>query len=129
MITAFAKGSTQELDIMEAYKKIFTPPVGAELFSSNANEVREALTTHRLNYIQPALYQYIRSDILSRTRDLVPETGWSGPIVLQELLSISIFRQACFSLVSPTMASVHGEYLFKRMKSMDVSHTLYANIS
>jgi hypothetical protein len=42
MITAFAKGSIKELEIIEGYKRIVTPLVGAELFSSNANEVREA---------------------------------------------------------------------------------------
>jgi hypothetical protein len=76
----------------------------------------------RLNEIQPALYLYIRGAIRDRVKDKVPETGWSGPIVLQELLSYSIFRQACFSLVSPTLASVHGEYLYSRMKSMEVSN-------
>lgn len=124
MITAFAKGSTKELEIIEGYKRIVTPLVGAELFSSNANEVREALTSHRLNEIQPALYLYIRGAIRDQVKDRVPAKGWSGPIVLQELLSFSIFRQACFSLVSPTLASVHGEYLFNRMKSMEVGHSL-----
>ena len=122
MITAFAKGSIKELEIIEGYKRIVTPLVGAELFSSNANEVREALTNQRLNEIQPVLYLYIRGAIRDQAKDKVPETGWSGPIVLQEFLGYAILRQACFSLVSPTLASVYGEYLYTRMKSMEVSN-------
>jgi hypothetical protein len=120
MITAFAKGSTRELEFIEAYKRIVTPLVGAELFTSSSNEVREALTSRRLNEIQPALYLYIRGAIRDQLKDQVPEKGWSGPLVLQDLLGFSIFRQACFSLVSPALASVHGEYLWPRMKSMEV---------
>ena len=122
MITAFAKGSTKELDIIEGYKHILTPLIGVELFSSNADEVREALTSHCLNGIQLALYLYIRSAIRNRVKDSVPEKGWSGPLVLQELVSYSVFHQACFSLVSPTLASVHGEYIYSRMKYIEVSH-------
>ncbi|KDQ56865.1 hypothetical protein JAAARDRAFT_59091 [Jaapia argillacea MUCL 33604] len=122
MITAFAKGSTKELEIFEGYKRIVTPLVGVELFSSNANEVREALTSNRLNTIQPGLYLYIRSAIREDLKDRVPEfgTGWSEPMALQPLMTLSIFRMACFSLVSPTLAINHSDYLAKRMKSMEV---------
>jgi hypothetical protein len=121
MITAFAKGSTRELEIIEGYKRIVTPLVGAELFSSNANEVREALTTQRLNQIQAALYVYIRDSIRDELKNVVPElgAGWSEPMALQPLLSLSIFRMACFSLVSPTLATVHSGYIQERMKSME----------
>jgi hypothetical protein len=121
MITAFAKGSTKELDVIEGYKRIVTPLVGAELFSSNADEVREALTSRRLDGIQPALYLYTRSVIRDQVKDSVPEKGWSGPIVLQDLVSYAVFHQVCFSLVSPTLASVHGRYIYDRVKVMAVS--------
>ena len=119
MITAFAKGSTKELEIIERYKRIVTPLVGAELFSSNANEVREALTSNRLNHMQPALYLYIREQVRNELKHIVPECGggWSEPIALQPLLSISIFRMACFSLVSPALAKTQAGYLQERMKS------------
>ncbi|KAB5591094.1 hypothetical protein CTheo_5477 [Ceratobasidium theobromae] len=126
MITAFAKGSTKELEIIEGYKRIVTPLVGAELFSSNANEVREALTTQRLNQIQAALYVYIRDSIRDELKDTVPKLGggWSQPLALQPLMSLSIFRMACFSLVSPTLAKVHSGYIQERMKSMEVNGDL-----
>ena len=44
MMTAFAKGSTKRLNIIQAYKRLVTPLVGAELFTSSATEIREALT-------------------------------------------------------------------------------------
>ncbi|CAE6534468.1 unnamed protein product [Rhizoctonia solani] len=126
MITAFAKGSNRELEIIEGYKRIVTPLVGAELFSSNASEVREALTTQRLNQIQTALYVYIRDSIRGELEDRVPPLGqgWSQPMALQPLMSLSIFRMACFSLVSPTLAKVHSGYIQERMRSMEVNGDL-----
>ena len=122
MVAAFAKASTQELDNIEGYKRLVAPLVGPEVFSSNAKEVREALTTQRLNQIQAALYIYIRDSIRTELKDTVPELGqgWSKPLALQPLLSISIFRMVCFSLVSPTLAKVHSGYIQERMKSMEV---------
>ena len=68
-MTAFAKGSTKRLDIIQAYKRLVTPLVGAELFTSSATEIREALTTQQLNAIQPALYAFVRAGIREQVED------------------------------------------------------------
>ena len=130
MMTAFAKGSTKGLDIIQAYKRLVTPLVGAELFTSSATEIREALTTQQLNAIQPALYAFVRAGIRELVGGRVPERGgWSGPVVIQEVIGLSIFRQACFALVSPALAADRGEYLHSRMKSMEVSCRLVASFT
>ena len=123
MMTAFAKGSTKRLDIIQAYKRLVTPLVG-----SSATEIQEALTTQWLNAIQPALYTFVRAGIREQVGSRVPERGrWSGLIVIQEVIGLSIFRQACFALVSPVLAADRGEYLHSRMKSMEVSCCVVAS--
>ena len=75
-----------------------------------------------MNQIQAGLYVYIRDSIRAELKDTVPEfgQGWSKPMAIQPLLSLSIFRMACFALVSPTLAKVHSGYIQERMKAMEV---------
>ncbi|KDQ16091.1 hypothetical protein BOTBODRAFT_54212 [Botryobasidium botryosum FD-172 SS1] len=123
-ITAFAKGSTRDLDNVGGYKRVVEPVAGQELFMSNLGEVQEALDIRRLDKIQPALFQFIRTHIRQTLRDRVPSAGWSDTIALQSFMNASIFRMVCFCLLSPEVAVNDGDFISERMLAMDLGGNL-----
>ncbi|KDQ08478.1 hypothetical protein BOTBODRAFT_59332 [Botryobasidium botryosum FD-172 SS1] len=123
-ITAFAKGSTRDLDNVKGYKRVVEPVAGQELFVSNLGEVQEALDVRRLDKMQPALFHFIRTSIHQSLRDHVPPTGWSNVITLQSFIKPSIFRMVCFCLLPSEAAVKDGDFLSEKMLAMDLGENL-----